>query len=84
MDSGATLLAAMTMLLVFQTLFALYFRYLIDRVESGEKVWLTFNPADARRMINTIHIVMPLVWVMVALVSFGVIPVDGIEPIRLR
>jgi hypothetical protein len=82
MTGGALLLSAMTALLVLETFLALYFRSLIDRVEGGEKVWMTFNPPDARKMVNTIHIMMPIMWVFAALISFGLIPLDGIDPIK--
>jgi hypothetical protein len=79
--NGAILLGAITLVLIADMLVALYFRSLADRVESGEAVSKSIDPANARKTAGMMLIAAPLMWLIVALIAFGVIPVGGIDPI---
>lgn len=81
MSSGAILLAVMSAVTVADMLFALYFRSLADRVESGETSSATIDPPRARKTARLLLINAPIIWLITALFSFGVIP-SGIDPIR--
>jgi hypothetical protein len=79
--NGAILLGAITLVLIIDMLVALYFRSLADRVESGERVSTSIDPANARKTASLMLIAAPLMWLIVALIAFGVIPAGGIDPI---
>jgi hypothetical protein len=79
--NGGILLGAITLVLIADMLVALYFRSLADRVESGEKVSKSIDPANARKTASMMLIAAPLMWLIVALIAFGVIPAGGIDPI---
>lgn len=81
MSTGAILLGGITLVLVSDLLIALYYRSLADRVESGERVSSSIDPANARKVAGMLIVSAPLVWLIVALMSFGVIP-SGIDPIK--
>jgi len=83
MTSGAIMLAAGSAVAVGDILVAIYFRGLADRVESGEVVREGFDPANARRTALMLMIFAPLMWLIFFLISFGIIPAGGIEPIQL-
>jgi hypothetical protein len=83
MTTGAVMLAAGSFVAVGDILVALYFRSLADRVESGEVVREGFEPANARRVATLLIVFAPLMWLIFFLISFGVIPAGGIEPIQL-
>ena len=80
--TGAVLLGVISVVAVSDMLFALYFRGLADRVESGEAVSRSIDPEGARRTASIMLVAAPVMWLIMALISFGVIP-SGIEPIRL-
>ena len=82
MGSGAIMLIAISLVVVTDSLIALYFRSLADRVEMGEKVSITIDPAGARKMSIAMLVMGPLIWIVFALISFGVIPANGIQPIK--
>ena len=81
MRSGAILLAVMSAVTVADMLFAMYFRTLADRVENGETTSATIDPPRARRTANLLLINAPIIWLVTALFSFGVIP-SGLDPIQ--
>lgn len=81
MSTGAILLGGITLVLVSDLLIALYYRSLADRVESGERVSSSIDPANARKVAGMLIVSAPLIWLIVALMSFGVIP-SGIDPIK--
>ena len=81
MSTGTIILLVMSAVTVADMLFALYFRSLADRVESGETVSRNIEPARARKTATLILINAPIIWVIVVLFCFGVIP-SGIEPIK--
>ena len=81
MSTGAILLGGITLVLVSDLLIALYYRSLADRVESGERVSSSIDPANARKVAGMLIVSAPLIWLIVALMSFGVIPA-GIDPIK--
>ena len=79
--TGAILLGVISIVAVSDMLFALYFRSLADRVESGETISRSIEPEGARRTASLMLVGAPVMWLIMALISFGVIP-SGIEPIR--
>jgi hypothetical protein len=81
MNSGAILLAVMTAVTVVDMAIAVYFRALADRVESGDAVSTTIDPSRTRKMVRLMLINAPIIWLIIALVSFGIIP-SGIDPIK--
>ena len=81
MTTGALLLAGFTLVTIGDVAVAIYFRSLADRVENGETVSASIDPPNARRMANLLLVFAPLLWVIMALVSLGVIP-SGIDPIK--
>ena len=81
MSTAALILAVMSAVTVADMLFALYFRSLADRVESGETVSSKIDPASARKTANLLLINAPIIWLAVALFCFGVIP-SAIDPIK--
>lgn len=76
------MLIAISFVVVADSLIALYFRSLADRVEMGEKVSISIDPAGARKMSAAMLVMAPLIWIIFALISCGVIPANGIEPIK--
>jgi hypothetical protein len=80
-STGAILLGGITLVLVSDLLIALYYRSLADRVESGERVSSSIDPANARKLGGMMIVSAPLIWLVVALMSFGMIP-SGIDPIK--
>ncbi|HEX5257746.1 MAG TPA: hypothetical protein VFW35_03065 [Sphingomicrobium sp.] len=81
MSSGTILLLVISAVTLADMLFAMYFRSLADRVESGETVSRNIEPTRARKTATLILINAPIIWVIVALISFGVIP-SGIDPVK--
>ena len=75
------MLAVISAVTVADMLFAMYFRSLADRVESGETASKTIDPPRARKTANLLLINAPIIWLIAALFSFGVIP-SGIDPIK--
>jgi len=62
--------------------FGLYYRSLADRVESGEKVATSIDPASARRIATMMIVFAPIMWLIFFLISSGIIPAGGIDPIQ--
>jgi hypothetical protein len=82
MSTGAIMLIVISAVAVGDLLIALYFRSLADRVETGENVSNNIEPASARRIATMLLIGAPVMWFVVFLISFGLIP-TGIDPIKL-
>lgn len=81
MSTGAILFTVITLVLVSDTVIALYFRSLADRVESGETVSRNIDPPKARQFATLMLVTAPLMWLVVTLIAFGVIP-TSIDPIK--
>lgn len=75
------LLAGISVVTIIDMLVAMYFRSLAERVESGETVSSSIDPEKARKSATAMLIFAPLMWLVVALMSFGAIP-SGIDPIQ--
>lgn len=81
MVTGAVLLGVISVVAVSDMLIALYLRSLAERVDSGETISRNVDPERARRMASVLLLGAPVIWLVVVLISFGVVP-SGIEPIR--
>ena len=81
MSTGTILFGVITLVMITDVMIAVYFRSLADRVESGETVNNNIDPPKARKTATLLLVTMPIVWLVVTLISFGVIP-SGIEPIK--
>ena len=81
MNTGTILFIAITMVTILDIAMALYFRVLADRVESGQGVGRVVDPAATRKTAAMLLVMAPVIWLVVTLISFGVIP-TGIEPAR--
>ena len=83
MSTGAKMLALMTLAVILGMLNALYLRRLADRVERGETIPGASNvdPVQMRKSATLLFWGMLPVWIVIALVSFGVIP-TGIDTIK--
>jgi hypothetical protein len=67
MSTGALLLIGITVVTVTDMLFAMYFRSLADRVESGETASSSIDPPRARKTANLLLINGPIIWLVAAL-----------------
>jgi hypothetical protein len=81
MSAGLILFGLISVVIVGDVLIALYLRSLADRIESGETVSRNIDPVGARKTATILIAMAPLTWLIVALISFGVIP-SGIDPIK--
>ena len=81
MSTGAILFGVITLVTIVDILVALYFRSLAARVENGETVSSNINPENIGKIANMLLVSAPLIWLVVTLISFGVIP-SGIDPIQ--
>jgi hypothetical protein len=81
MSVSAILLIGISLVALGDFAVAYYFRGLADRVESGEIVREGFDPAAARKFAAIMFVAAPLMWVVVALMCFDVIPA-GLGPIQ--
>ena len=79
MNTTAIILIAISFVVVTDILIALYFRSQADRAESGETISSSINPEGARKTANLLVISAPILWLIVVLICFGVIPA-GLEP----
>jgi len=79
--TGAVLLGLISVVAVSDMLLALYFRSLANRVEGAETVSGTIEPEGARSTATVMFVAAPVMSLVIALISFGVIP-SGIEPVR--
>ena len=74
MSTGAMMLIGISVVAVSDILIAFYFRSLADRVEMGQKVSSNIDPAGARRIATMLIIGAPVMWFIVFLIAFGLIP----------
>jgi len=81
MSTGAIMLAVIWVVALGDMLIKLHYRSLADCVESGEKVASSIGPKGARKMGTMLILFAPVMWFILALISFGVIP-TGIDPIQ--
>ena len=81
MSSGAMLLIGISVVTLVDMLLAVHFRSLAERVESGEAASTSIDPPRARKTATLMLINGPIIWLIVVLVSFGVIP-SGIDPVK--
>ena len=81
MSTSAILLLTMSVVAISDIAFALYFRSVADRVESGEITREGFDPAGARRMATMLLIGAPLFWIVTVLICFNIIPA-GLGPVQ--
>jgi ABC-type Fe3+ transport system permease subunit len=83
MKNGAMLLAAMTLVAVTDVLMALRYRQLANRTDSGEAAMPgKVDAAGARTIATFLLIFAPVLFIGAVLVSLGVVPVSGIDPIQ--
>ncbi|QDZ06708.1 hypothetical protein FPZ24_03790 [Sphingomonas panacisoli] len=84
--SGALLFGVFSAIAVVDLLIALRFAALANRAESEmgapSRPATATNPEALRRVANLLMFAAPLMWLLVAALSFGLIPVDGIIPIK--
>jgi hypothetical protein len=83
MSNGMILFAAITAMTILDTLVAFHFRNLADRAESGETTTSAIDPAGARVAATAMLVMAPVIWLIATLISFGIIPLGGIDPIQL-
>jgi hypothetical protein len=81
MSTGTILFGVITLVTVTDIFVALYFRSVPARVENGETVPGGIDPDNAGKVGNAMLITAPLIWIVVTLICFGVIP-SGIDPIK--
>ena len=80
MNESGVILIAVSVVVVADLLLALYYRNLADRVESGDTT-AKIDPLGARRAAFMLVISAPMMWLIVFLVCFGIIP-TGLDPAR--
>ena len=81
MSTSAMILIAVSIVALSDIAFALYFRSVADRVESGEITRENFDPAASRKFATLLLVSAPLMWLIVALLCFNVIPA-GLDPVQ--
>ena len=81
MTTGTILLIAISIVVVTDLLIAIYFRNLAERTQSGERVSSNIDPDGARRLSTLMFLTAPVLWLVVALICFGVIP-TGIDTVK--
>jgi hypothetical protein len=82
--NGALLLGLISLVCVTDLMIAFYFLRMANRADSvvgAAPQAGTINPDAARRFARVLFMATPGVWLVVALLSFGAIPVGGIIPI---
>ena len=83
MKNGAILLAVMTLVAVSDIFMTIRYRQLADRADSGGAPMPgKTDAANARKIATFLLIFAPVVFVGAVLVSLGVVPVAGIDPIK--
>lgn len=82
------LLAIVSVIVVFDYLLALYFLARANRARDvGAPLQLDSegevdNPETLRRVAHILMLTAPLIWLVAAAFSFGLVPVDGIVPLK--
>jgi hypothetical protein len=83
--SGALLLGLVSLVCVTDLALAFYFLRQADQAESvvgAAPQAGAMDPAAARRFARVLFMATPALWLFIALLSFGIIPVGGIIPIK--
>jgi len=83
--NGALLLGLISLVCVTDVMIAFYFLRMANQADSlvgAAPEASGTNPDAARRFARVLFMATPGVWLIVALLSFGIIPVDGIIPIK--
>ena len=84
--SGALLFGVISLVAIIDLLIALRFAAIANRAESEmgapPRTPPATNPETLRRVANLLMFTAPLLWLFVAALSFGLIPIDGITPIK--
>jgi hypothetical protein len=82
--SGALLLGLVSLICVTDLMIAFYFLRMANQADTmvgAAPQAGAINPDAARRFARVLFMATPGVWLVVALLSFGAIPVGGITPI---
>jgi len=80
-STGRIFLIVMTFVAISDVFIALRFRRLADRKEAGDPEAKDIDPQGVRRVSTFMLIFSPILFIGAVLISFGYIPVDGIDPI---
>jgi hypothetical protein len=83
--NGALLLGLVSLVCVTDLMLAFYFLRMANQAESvvgAAPESGGTNPAAARRFARVMFLATPMLWLIVALLSFGIVPVGGIIPIK--
>ena len=80
MSTGVIFLVVMTIVAMSDLFIALRYRQLAD-TDDGEALG-KIDPDNARRIAAFMLVFSPLLFIGAVLVSFGKIPVGGIDPIK--
>ena len=84
--NGALLLGMISLVAVVDLMIALRFSAIANRAESEmgapPRPAAATNPEALRRVARMLLITAPVMWLVVAALSFGLIPIDGIVPIK--
>jgi hypothetical protein len=83
--SGALVLSLVSLVCVTDLAMAFYFLRMANRADSlvgAAPETNGTNPAAARRFARVLFIATPALWLFIALLSFGIIPVGNIIPIK--
>jgi len=84
--SGALLLGAISLVCVADLMVAFYFLRLAGQAESdvgaAPKAG-SIDPAAARRLARIMFVATPILWLVIALLAFGILPAGGIVPIGM-
>ena len=83
--SGALFLGIVSVICAADLLIALRFLRMADRADGDTGAppkASQIDPAAARRFARIMLVAAPLMWLFFAALSFGIIPVDGITPIK--
>lgn len=87
--SGALLFGIFSVVAVVDLLIAMRFHAIANRADSEmgapprlDSEGEVNNPETLRRVANLLMYTAPLMWLAAAALSFGLIPIDGITPIK--
>jgi len=82
--SGALLLGIISLVCVTDLMIAYYFLRMANRADSlvgAAPQTGAINPEAARRFARVLFMATPGMWLVVALLSFGIVPIGNIIPI---
>ena len=84
--SGALLLGMISLVAITDILLALRFSAMANRAESEmgapPRSAPATDPEALRKVARLLLITAPIMWLVAALLSFGIVPVDAIIPIK--